>query len=617
MRVSAQRMADQFPHDVLAHLSALRIEVAARPHPPLSGIRVIPEIIAEVEAEGIAQELFDARVHKACDEAAIRASADNYARQCARAKSLDGASEIARLVGIEPPEVKGRTTPAGALARLREPHWWRRQLRRAWTRSAADAKRRIGMVRKGRAPYVTDEEVRHWENRQRGARSYLESREAVNEQGELLPLIDIHERSLANPPIRRGEFMVWVKGLEKLAGDVGHVAQFYTLTAPSAFHPQLSAAAANPRYEGKAVRDAQDWLNKQWRRVRSKLHRLAIFPYGVRVAEPHHDGTPHWHVLMFVPAQHADTVRAVIFGYWRSDYREEMTTEAALEARAQCIAIDREKGSAVGYIAKYLAKNIDACGTIGEAESDETGEPVAMGARRVAAWASTYGIRQFCRFGGPPVGLYRELRRRRDPVEGETLEAVRTAADTHDIHAFILALGGLERARKRPRCVKRKYSRECEVTAANADEWPRAWLEKREPTRPDHMGRELPAMNRYGEPMGERVCGAVAFGLLGRWASVDTRPHRWRIERKAHPVGNVATLAKCDTGRYLGGSHRTPFHGASLSESSSAAGALFSPLGPVAITVRGPLDGAESAGERDYSWIATVPYRPPSRGSPH
>ena len=234
--------------------------------------------------------------------------------------------------------------------------------------------------------------------------------------------------------------MVRMRGFEDLAKAAGLAGEFYTLTAPSRYHATLKDGRRNDKYTGASPRDTQHYLCKVWSKTRASWKRHGIRVFGFRVVEPHHDATPHWHLLLFMRPEHVEQVRAIFREYALAVDGHE---PGAQENRFKAVPIEEEHGSATGYIAKYISKNIDGY-ALDDEKDDETGEPLKDMARRVNAWSSRWAIRQFQQIGGAPVTVYRELRRLRDRelvLHPEIAEA-HTAADEGNWAGYITAQGG-------------------------------------------------------------------------------------------------------------------------------------------------------------------------------
>lgn len=443
----------------------------------------------------------------------VRRFAENRAKQAQQIlqKAPTWREAHARLAahtmrhGYTPPLLDGHNiTMAGATLRMACPKWWRRQIRARAAREIENHLRRLGFVRAGRSLYASDLAIGRRREQKIRNRLLAQVLHLVNDDGEYFSLEELIERSTSNPVNRRNELMTRIAGFEKLSKDRGDRALFITLTTPSRFHAyRKGAEAQNSKFDRSTVTEAQEWLNTEWRTIRTYFSRAGIRPYGFRIAEPHHDGTPHWHLLLFLPRTQAkaakDIMRSVIL-------RESPEEPGAQKHRFDCTPIDYDKGTAAGYIAKYVAKNIDGFGG-GDDHEDPVNTSLPEGARRADAWAATWGIRQFQQIGGPPVGVWRELRRISPDQAPPDLRELVVAADDGDWAGFVRLMGG-------PGCTRQEL---------------RARLLWKRSSQPGLYG-DFPEM---------------AVGIEGPDTTVTTRTKEWRLilisERERDPMSQFST----------------------------------------------------------------------------
>ncbi|WP_445286078.1 replication endonuclease [Vibrio sp. V09_P4A23P171] len=92
-------------------------------------------------------------------------------------------------------------------------------------------------------------------------------------------------------------------------------------------------------------------------------------------------------------------------------FRDSPNEKGAQKHRFTSEYIDPSKGSAVGYVAKYISKSIDGKHIDSDRDSSLSGIDAA---ERVVTWARVNGIKQFQFIGGPSVSVWREMRRLRE-----------------------------------------------------------------------------------------------------------------------------------------------------------------------------------------------------------
>ncbi|UYL85544.1 replication protein [Acidovorax phage Alfacinha1] len=440
------------------------------------------------------------------------------------AARVDSIRMLVRCVGInEDKPIKGEP----AIKRAQDAAWWRRRLRVHVARVVEAGAVGLGLVHKASGGYVSSDGLLRRQAQIKRNAEALSHTLYRNEAGQVFTLAELAELGTANPIIRGGELMTRIRGAEEYADANAHVGLFLTLTLPSRFHPVKLGSGGRPtpnrNYKGATPRDGQLWLRNMWAKTRAALARKGVRMYGLRVAEPHHDATPHWHALVWAEHEEgAQQIEAAIRKYWLSDDGGE---RGAFENRVNVKRM--VKGGAAGYVAKYIAKSVGHLalaehmdvvqgqqitmdfGEQGKPDVKETG----VGYRRVDAWAATWGIRQFQTIGMPSVTVWRELRR----VSGDQLELFAREGDRATLRAF-----GACHRRGEIRADWRAFMEAMGGHALPRDQWH---------LRTAHRTPEDGQVNKYGEdvkvgrivglrPQRGRMCGRWLVSRRIAWAPV-------------------------------------------------------------------------------------------------
>ncbi|OXX29106.1 replication endonuclease [Vibrio sp. V08_P9A1T1] len=392
-------------------------------------------------------------------------------------------AQFVRSLGIKPARKYKKQTPLSAttdILKMSDEKWVLNRLVRVRKIMREHLAIAMGQVSKRASAYCSWDCLReHKEQKEKNWEFIKNGMLFEEETGEEAELMGMVLKSISNPAILRHELMARCRGYEDIGNLLNLQGMFLTLTAPGKYHNNYQNGGFISHWNGASPKQTQDYLNNVWERIRAKIGRDGIRWFGLRVAEPHHDGTPHWHLLLWVRPQDALRVSDIFIRYAvkaeamelfdkaelyypvnysaqsyvlsyqeriekanrfkvptklyakhypcaLADLRPEIeipeqvkvatmrnqVTSLNINYKARCDVkfIDPSQGTATGYIAKYIAKNIDGY-AMDDLVSDETGKSVKDMAKNVCAWKSRWAIRQFQFFGGAPVTTYRELRR--------------------------------------------------------------------------------------------------------------------------------------------------------------------------------------------------------------
>jgi hypothetical protein len=385
---------DDLHAGVLAQQSLVRWERAPGSS-AFSTTQVMGEVLEEIQPpvhecspEGAALVRGDEdAIRQAAGRAARRWSAWYEARDAVRRGAAARGTPLPVLEDEQPWLRRERTCA----------RWHTRRLRREALRAQAYYDTALRLARPGH-DYVSGYTLGAWRQRQERQQAWAAEREVQWDDGAVASLAAVRDSAAR----ARGAALYAIsRGHEHWANTQGYTAFFLTLTLPGEYHSYSSGPrAADGTYPHQ--RPNADWsreygprrawqeLQGRWKRLRSILAARSEdlrAHVGVVVPEPHRDGTPHLHALVYLPRTWRDRNSAEHSTAWELRRALHVVCPGPRAARLEVVrrVPGRRTVSPANYVMKYILKSLNDAQTL--AEQGEGGE-------RHRAWASARGLRR-------------------------------------------------------------------------------------------------------------------------------------------------------------------------------------------------------------------------------
>jgi hypothetical protein len=309
---------------------------------------------------------------------------------------------------------------------LLDPKVIQRRLKRATSKAlqhVSGVLQLIGGSPEGLAPnYVEDLALQRWQDAKSKTDAWMQRHGIAFPAGEYVSLAKIaHSEDVA----RRSMLYSIALGLQERARRDGLVAIFISASLPSEWHPNPTSGISqhDPRLSPLA---AARELQNRWHNSSSMWRGKRCMPYGIRTIEPHADGTPHLHSMLWVSQEDLEGVLAALAKQWPSMTSEEQTARDRGDfTNGPSLVIRRwdEQGeaSAITYIMNDVFSALPIDDDI-ETMDDE--------AQRTKAWSSALGVRRIS-FVGLATGTIGRWQAAYRTMRENTAQCPRARAISH------------------------------------------------------------------------------------------------------------------------------------------------------------------------------------------
>ncbi|EIV1736988.1 replication endonuclease [Vibrio parahaemolyticus] len=157
-------------------------------------------------------------------------------------------------------------------------------------------------------------------------------------------------------------------GMEEKAEELGYKFLFITPTCPPEYHSN-STKGKKSKWKYKSAKEGNDYLNGQWRKLGKsfdkKLGKGLRFgvknggAFGKKVVEPHKDGCPHWHLILFCKPSQIEGYKKLFMHFFSRKSSNGKRFGCEIIEQGKDIngnKINKKLASPASYILKYMQK---------------------------------------------------------------------------------------------------------------------------------------------------------------------------------------------------------------------------------------------------------------------
>ena len=260
-------------------------------------------------------------------------------------------------------------------------------------------------------PYVDGWTLRRFEHQQVANAAFLKKHVAIS-LDQRIPLSEIASSAAAS---RRAQWYAMILGMREIASRDSFTPVFVTVTLPGEWH--LCPRFGEPGDPRHSPTDAAKEIGKRWHNALCMFKGRKGQLFGIRVAEPHADGTPHLHCVLWVKLSQCDDLRDCLAKHFpagtqsEKEYRDkgDFTKGPALvikkwEERSE----DDARGCAdaasyaLSYVLDVLENDTGNADPIADAGNLQKSRTKSKEIKRVKAWARHARLRRLSLVGLNP-----------------------------------------------------------------------------------------------------------------------------------------------------------------------------------------------------------------------